>query len=803
MKVMRKVIKKVQRMCLLLIATLFAAGLFSSNITAASATGKIETVVFGLYGDLNSKKESARVEVVDELKAMINKDGHIQKSGISKSFKAASVKADHKGIFVIYIKDGKMFCSIRDEREKFAIPLDSDTPVLRGKAGSNDLQVLKAFYGDLNRPKGKKTIVDVSAKVSALVTENTIKFSGKKESYNDLFGDPAKGVKKGLLIVYRVNDKMYVKILAEDEKELISTREHKNAYQVYTFGKRAMPTVVRSEPEAPSVPGVSATSTALEKFQEGATVVLMSFADEERPALLQVGKDGHLIPKGLEPQDQSTHFIVHRDGNWITLKSAVTGDVIQVLPRLHMVRLAKEGAKDWAQWSAEFDEPSNPYSFVYLKNRSSGGYLSAPAGKWTLGRMWTTLKERVGKALDKEVQAEPAPKNKHARLKMFLADDLIKQMDKKPSLPEKVIEKVVDVVRDLEPLNAIPGGKEFTYSPIIHRLKPKYHENWKFATPGSGAVVFDAKARNRMIVTFSGVPKDLDGGMYYVSIGHENNTRSGIRKGTSGAMLFEKDITKGASKNVVVTGGIPEDGDKFDSYWIKVDQGTVTFGKGRVVGENEQMRWTDSDPLKLVSYVGFGGGKLNRVHYKNIEILDGGAQTRDLRDIILPAEFNAESVKAQDIAAGTHDGQLQLFAVINHELYHRQTGVMDKNPWVKVTAPEFTAVRRVTIAPRDGTLYVLTMDGKVFKYNWPTAAQAAAAQIEQPAKVTKKKGAHKKKAAKKKKSAKKKGAKKSAKKKAAKKSAKKKSAKKKVAKKKKNAKKKKSKKKKAAKQSAV
>ncbi len=195
-------------------------------------------------------------------------------------------------------------------------------------------------------------------------------------------------------------------------------------------------------------------------------------------------------------------------------------------------------------------------------------------------------------------------------------------------------------------------------------------------------------------------------------------------------MLFEKDIVKGASRDVVITGGLPGNGKTFDSYWIKVDQGTISFGKGRAVGQNEQMRWNDPNPVNLVSYVGFGGGKLNRVHYKNIEIQTHDSHATSISaqnshiEAVLPADFNAEQIKAQSIAAGLHDGQLELFAVINHELYYRERGSMATKPWKKVHSKEFTKVRNVSVAPNDGTVYVVTMDGRVLRYNWPMTSLA-------------------------------------------------------------------------------
>lgn len=713
--------------------TLLAGSLFQECL--AVEQGKIKTIIFGLYGDLTSKKANARVAVTEKLQAML-KNGKIEGKAVEKTFGIDPAKGKHKGLFLIYkAENGKSFCRVKSGSGSLKFPHARDVAFNAGHSDSPDLQVLQAFYGDLNRTKKDKAIINVTARVQALIKDGRLDLADKK----NLFGDVAKGSAKGLVLVYRVGDKAYVRILGDGEKGSISTTDHKNAYQIHTFKKhtdRNVPRTVSSAPVTPLPEAQGALhSDALAAFPEGTRVVLMSYADQERPHLLQVGKKGELAPKGLDPKDPSAQFIVGRSGNWISFKSVVTGEVIQVLPRLHMVRLAKEGASEWAQWSAEFDDPAHAYSFVYLKNRASGGYLSAPAGDWTLGRMWTTLKKRVDQALDKGAvlpSADPAIKSNEGRLKIFAVDDLIKTMESKPqkSLPEKIVEKVVDVVRELEPLNAIPGGHEFNYSPIIHGMKVKYHDNWKFETPGSGSIVFDAQAKNRAIISISSVPRDLDNGMYRISIGHENNTRSGIAKSTNGAMLFEKDIVKGASRDVVITGGLPGDGKTFDSYWIKVDQGTISFGKGRAVGQNEQMRWTDPNPVKLVSYVGFGGGKLNRVYYKNIEIHSDDSQATPVSaqdshiEAVLPADFNSEQIKAQSIAAGLHDGQLELFAVINHELYYRERRSMVTKPWKKVDAKEFTKVRHVSVAPNDGTVYVVTMDGHVLHYNWPMTALA-------------------------------------------------------------------------------
>jgi hypothetical protein len=62
---------------------------------------------------------------------------------------------------------------------------------------TDKLTVKSAIYGDI--AKGKK--VDVSEKVSKLVKEGALRL----EASNDLFGDPAEGVNKKLVVSYELN----------------------------------------------------------------------------------------------------------------------------------------------------------------------------------------------------------------------------------------------------------------------------------------------------------------------------------------------------------------------------------------------------------------------------------------------------------------------------------------------------------------------------------------------------------------------------------------------------------------------
>ena len=71
------------------------------------------------------------------------------------------------------------------------------------------LVIVKAVYGDL--PNGPST--DVTAKVAAMVTDNTLSV----DASNDLFGDPAEVVRKKLRVDYTLGGVPASKTVGEDE----------------------------------------------------------------------------------------------------------------------------------------------------------------------------------------------------------------------------------------------------------------------------------------------------------------------------------------------------------------------------------------------------------------------------------------------------------------------------------------------------------------------------------------------------------------------------------------------------------
>jgi hypothetical protein len=71
------------------------------------------------------------------------------------------------------------------------------------------LVIVKAVYGDL--PNGPS--IDVTAKVAAMVKDNTLRV----DASNDLFGDPADGAMKRLRVEYTLDGAPASKTVAEDQ----------------------------------------------------------------------------------------------------------------------------------------------------------------------------------------------------------------------------------------------------------------------------------------------------------------------------------------------------------------------------------------------------------------------------------------------------------------------------------------------------------------------------------------------------------------------------------------------------------
>lgn len=447
-------------------------------------------------------------------------------------------------------------------------------------------------------------------------------------------------------------------------------------------------------------------SVALQAFPEG-TRVAISFVGQGKDArLLKVTRGIYVAPIGNNPFDPKCQFIVMRKGNWIGFKSEFLKDrVLQSDLKSLIVHFPDTNFNDdkykAAHWSASFINSRDSSSIVRLQNRDTQGFLNFPSENWAEGLAWTALiPAKPATATTPAAPASPATiAGELARLRLVKVSGLPKDAGKET------------------------GGKDYVYTPRLHKKSvPVYNqEGWKFQTPGTGYVVFDARAKESIVVSFATVADNLTDNMYCFIIGDQKNTQTTIRKSVGGSIFYKLDTTAGASKNVVITTQASEQKDHqtFDSYWLKVDNGVLTYGKGRSVGQNELLKWTDpGKPLK-VQFIGFAGGN-SKVDFKNIEI---GGKEKIAAAINLPIGFSQESGSLKRIAVGSYKGALALWGIgIDGSLMRWKSDTMASNPWEQQKAitkdgsaiPSFQDIALSS----DGHLIALSTDGVAYSYDW-------------------------------------------------------------------------------------
>ncbi len=270
------------------------------------------------------------------------------------------------------------------------------------------------------------------------------------------------------------------------------------------------------------------------------------------------------------------------------------------------------------------------------------------------------------------------------------------------------------------------GGTSFT-CPGDNTLK--FHESWKLGEPGKGWVKFKASGKAAIQMAFSSFP-ELQGEGYKVVIGSGGNTASTIDKYPESTAFkpFVLDINKGGNPDGVMTGGLPGDGTKLEDYWVSLDNGTVTYGKGTVVGTRELGRATDATPLKYVQYVGFGNGGSATMSFKDIEF----SKIVPVEIAInLPEGFEAEEGKVKRISVGSKNGELEVWSVgFDAQLYRYDTYSMSPLPWVK---QEFKDAAGVVMrfddvsVSSDGMMVALGEKGNALRFDWTTKAWTAIA----------------------------------------------------------------------------
>jgi hypothetical protein len=209
------------------------------------AAAKDFDIVFSVYGDINSsedKKGIAITNVLDELTTngvlrfptvAIEEKPNQTPSYMYKTLNVADpAPGTLKGVTVIYRADNALWLHIASEFSPLTLPDARDVRIFEIKDNEKllpGMEVLYAAYGDFNcaaigKANGaglsKMQIKDVTQKVRSLEKNEKIVFAAG--SKNTLFGDPAPGISKSLLIVFRLNNRIYAYLSGEDEAGVIS-----------------------------------------------------------------------------------------------------------------------------------------------------------------------------------------------------------------------------------------------------------------------------------------------------------------------------------------------------------------------------------------------------------------------------------------------------------------------------------------------------------------------------------------------------------------------------------------------------
>ncbi|PCJ12627.1 MAG: hypothetical protein COB04_17470 [Gammaproteobacteria bacterium] len=136
----------------------------------------------------------------------------------------------------------------------------------------------------------------------------------------------------------------------------------------------------------------------------------------------------------------------------------------------------------------------------------------------------------------------------------------------------------------------------FRNTKTVLAIEPSYTSyqwgNWRLSQAGQGSVVFQAKGSNDIHVAFADNEHDT-ANLYEIVIGGWNNSKSVIRRYRAGA--YEASTYDNSA--------MIEDG--WASYWAMISNGRISFGKGNVPGQNEQLSWQDPAPHTGIKWIGF------------------------------------------------------------------------------------------------------------------------------------------------------------------------------------------------------
>ncbi|MBF0102375.1 MAG: hypothetical protein HQK77_15845 [Desulfobacterales bacterium] len=169
---------------------------------------------------------------------------------------------------------------------------------------------------------------------------------------------------------------------------------------------------------------------------------------------------------------------------------------------------------------------------------------------------------------------------------------------------------------------------------------------FELRTPKGGCVVFEAKATNDIHVCFATSANETSP-LYETVIGGWRNTASVIRRGKENAQGMVQ-ISKLQNPLAVVSEN------RWESYWMCVDQGNIQVGRGSTPGKNTFLQWQDPMPLTNLKWVAFSSWD-RPIEYKNIRILPLTHQNepKDF-NIILDAVSHCSDLQNNTLNVASH-----------------------------------------------------------------------------------------------------------------------------------------------------
>lgn len=124
------------------------------------------------------------------------------------------------------------------------------------------LQIIRGLYGDLTLQAG---VVDVTAKLQQSIQNNQLSLPA--QSKTTWLGDPAPGKAKSLLIIFRIGNNLYLKLIADMAGDIISPATAQSAMLLI-----GQPTpIVQQQQQAPAAPRVQQQAVATQPSVQPAT----------------------------------------------------------------------------------------------------------------------------------------------------------------------------------------------------------------------------------------------------------------------------------------------------------------------------------------------------------------------------------------------------------------------------------------------------------------------------------------------------------------------------------------------------